>query len=277
MTSPNTTPELPYITSGIIWDGVTEYNRETPPGFPAGRMLRLFRDGTRQFTENWGLYTPVMFSLNSRRDAGWENIGITFQSISGFRDGGFFDYDGTLTKNPVNQHYLIKLFREHAARFAHELDAAMGHHTLYSAEESDRLIVHRTLAAMIGNAAVRYEEWEAVNPEELIVGGVYDGTLLWKRNEEEYIGIDTALCGQCDIATFARRFLFNADLPAFRRAWRQGIIYSADRSTTPWSPLLFDVVPAPFEDFYDKLDLYYHKMLEHYDHVVGPAEHQHDV
>ena len=103
----------------------------------------------------------------------------------------------------------------------------MGHHTLQSAEESDRLTVHRTLSAMIGSAARRYDEWDLVDPEELIIGGTYDGTLLWKRNEQDYIDVDAALCGQCDGATFARRFLKHADLPAFRRAWRQGIIYSS--------------------------------------------------
>ena len=123
-----------------------------------------------------------------------------------------------------------ELFRAHAGRFAHQLDAAMGHHTMQAATENDRLTVHRTLAAMIGVAARRYAEWELIDPEELILGGTYDGTLLWKRNEQDYIDTDEALCGQCDGATFARRFLKKADLPAFRRAWRQGIIYSADRT-----------------------------------------------
>ena len=82
-----------------------------------------------------------------------------------FGGGGFLGYDGTLSHETVNQHHLIKLFREHAARFAHELDAAMGHHTLYSASEEDRLTVHQTLSAMIGSAAVRYEEWEGVDPQ----------------------------------------------------------------------------------------------------------------
>ena len=80
------------------------------------------------------------------------------------------------------------------------------------------------------------------------------------------------LCGQCDIATFARRFRFNADLPEFRRLWRQGIVYIADRTTTPWSPDIFDVAQAPAADYYEELDSFYHLMLEHYDHVVGPAE-----
>ena len=78
--------------------------------------------------------------------------------------------------------------------------------------------------------------------------------MLWKRNEQDYIDTDEALCGQCDGATFARRFLKKADLPAFRRAWRQGIIYSADRTVTPWAPELFDVATPPAEDFYDFYD-----------------------
>ena len=144
----------------------------------------------------------------------------------------------------------------------------MGHHTLQSAEESDRLTVHRTLSAMIGSAARRYDEWDLVDPEELILGGTYDGTLLWKRNEQDYIDVDAALCGQCAGATFARRFLKHADLPAFRRAWRQGIIYSADRTVTPWAPELFDVATSPAEDFYDALDDAYDAMIDHYDELV---------
>ena len=149
----------------------------------------------------------------------------------------------------------------------------MGHHTMQAATENDRLTVHRTLAAMIGVAARRYAEWELIDPEELILGGTYDGTLLWKRNEQDYIDTDEALCGQCDGATFARRFLKKADLPAFRRAWRQGIIYSADRTVTPWAPELFDVATAPAEDFYDALDAAYDGMIDHYDEVSGAQDH----
>ena len=136
--------------------------------------------------------------------------------------------------DPPNQHYQLQNFRAHAARFAHQLGAAMGpQEPLQEAPEADRITVHDTLAAMIGSAARRYDEWDTVDPEELILGGQHDGTLLWKRNEQDYIDVDEALCGQCDGATFARRFLKHADLPAFRRAWRQGIIYSADRTVTP--------------------------------------------
>ena len=133
--------------------------------------------------------------------------------------------------------------------------------------------MHRTLAAMIGVAARRYSEWELVDEEELILGGTYDGTLLWKRNEADYVQTDAELCGQCDGATFARRFLKKADLPAFRRAWRQGIIYSADRTVTPWAPQLFDVATSPAEDYYDALDIAYETMIDHYDETVGAQDH----
>ena len=116
-------------------------------------------------------------------------------------------------------------------------------------------------------------EWELVDPEELIVGGAYDGTLLWKRYEPEYVEIDEALCGQCEAATFARRFLKKADLPAFRRAWRQGIIYSADRTTTPWAPEFFDAAIPPAEDYYDALDAAYDGMIDLYDELVGAQDH----
>ena len=78
---------------------------------------------------------------------------------------------------------------------------------------------------MIGSAWGKYLEWEAIDPQELIVGGTYDGTLLWKRNLPDYIAVDLGLCGQCKIATLARQFLFKADLSAFRSVWRQGIVY----------------------------------------------------
>ena len=65
--------------------------------------------------------------------------------------------------------------------------------------------------------------------------------------------MDEALCGQCDIATFARRFYLNADLAEFARLWRQGIVYRADRDTTPWSPTIFDVAQSPHGEFYAEL------------------------
>ena len=150
-----------------------------------------------------------------------------------------------MSTDPVNQFFYSYAFKQHAARFAHELDAAMGHHTLASADERDRLAVWNTMTAMIGSAARRYAEWEAIDPLALIVGGNFDGTPRWAREVDTYIGIDEALCGQCDIATFARRFYLNADLTEFARLWRQGIVYRADRDTTPWSPTIFDVTQLP--------------------------------
>ena len=154
----------------------------------------------------------------------------------------------------------IRDFRAHAATFAHQLDAAMGHHSLASADEADRLTIYNALKDMIGSAWQRYAVWEAIDPEELIVGGNNDGLLLWQYHEPEYQGIDAALCGQCDIATFARRARFHADIPLLRSHHRRGIIYAMDRSTTPWGVTLFDV--AADSDAYAALDVAYHAALE---------------
>ena len=161
----------------------------------------------------------------------------------------------------------------HAARFAHQLDAAKSLDTVSSADEWKWETTRNTLSAMIGTAAKRYAEWEAVDEEELIVGGTYDGTLLWKRNEQFYIDTDGKLCGQCGLVTYARQFIKKADLQAFRRLWRQGIIYSADRSVTPWAPDLIDVLAAPYADAYDALDVWYQSMITHYEEVVGVQDH----
>ena len=108
-----------------------------------------------------------------------------------------------------------------------------------------------------------------VDPEERIVGGNFDGTLLWKRNRSTYSDIDIALCGDCDIATYARRFLYHANLALFRRLHRSGIVYSVDRSLTPWGAQLFDVATQPQSSFYDLLGVEYRNLLRYYDEVAG--------
>ena len=275
MSSPEP-PVLDYIPGGTIWDGVTEYLDSMPEGVIL-YACRMYQDGTRRFSETFGMVQPMedMGNLISRN--GWESIGIAVESPYtyqvDYRQGAFLGYDGLFSFDPPNQHYQIQLFREHASRFAHELDESQSLHTLQGGDEWKRLTIHQTLSAMIAVAARRYNEWEAIDPEELISGGTYDGTLLWKRNEADYIATDVTLCGQCDISTFARRFWFEADLNAFRRVWRQGIIYSADRTATPWAPEIFDVVLPPYEDAYDELDALYLSMVKHYDLVVGAQDH----
>ena len=279
MTSHDTDP-LPFISGGMIWDGVTEYQNTRPPEMPGSWLLRMYGDGTRRFSEREGTGNPMSQMRYQVASDGWgTNIGIGIEQPYYHLNIGFLDYDGTMSFEPVNQVSYTNPFLAHAARFAHELDAVMGHHTLAAADEIDRLTVHQSLSAIIGSAARRYAEWNAIDPEELIIGGVNDATPLWKNHErtvQNYIDIDAALCGQCDIDIFAREFYFEADLPAFRRAWRQGIIYSADRTTTPWTPVLFDAAPGNVSDWHDELDDYYHNMLRHYAQVVAVQDRGHE-
>ena len=179
------------------------------------------------------------------------------------------------SEEAVNQIPKLLLYREHASRFAHQLDAAHGFNSTQTAAEEDSLITHQTLSAMLGTAWKRYGDWEKVDPEELIVGGNYDGTLLWKRFESDYDQTDFDICGQCNISTFARRFRKKANLIEFRRVYRQGIIYSADRTTTPWSPHAFDIIasPSPYGEVYAALEKQYQLALDYYDDVVGPVDH----
>ena len=93
----------------------------------------------------------------------------------------------------------------------------MGHHSLLGATEEDRLTVFQTIRDMIGSAWRRYEEWRLVDPQELIIGGNFDGTLLWKRYEGDFDQLNQDICGQCQIATFARQVLRKGNLPLLRR------------------------------------------------------------
>ena len=119
-----------------------------------------------------------MPSLNFYANRGWEQIGIAVYTSN----ADFHEWSGSLTMTePCHLNVSTSTspsigYREHAARFAHQLDAALGHHTLASADEIDRLTVWNTLRAMIGVAARKYSEWEKIDPEELIVGGNFDGT-----------------------------------------------------------------------------------------------------
>ena len=174
MTSPELGQDgLPFPIPGIIWDGVTEYSGSTPPGI-SFRACRLVGDGSRRYNETFPLGSPgpQLALLESR---GWESIGVASYPTAEFPDiprdllnDGYLDYDGTMRADPVNQiPYIQRFSRRHAARFAHELDAAMGHHTLQSATEEDRLaIIHQTIAAHDRFAAAirRYADLGAHRP-----------------------------------------------------------------------------------------------------------------
>ena len=175
---------------------------------------------------------------------------------------------------PPNQVPYLSLYQRNAAVSAHDLQVTLGTDVMQSATADDYNTVKNTFIHLIGAAWQRYVEWAAVDPQELIIGGNYDGTLLWKRNLDEHAGTDEALCGTCDIANFARRFYFHANLPLFRRLYRSGIIYSVDRRLNPWGASIFATVDQPESQGYDDLDTSYHEALRYYDENVGARLHQ---
>ena len=116
-----------------------------------------------------------------------------------------------------------------------------------------------------------------MDPEELITGGNNDGLTLWQHGVDglDYqAGTDEALCGTCDIANFARRFYFHANLPLFRRLNRSGVVYSVNRSANPWAATIFAVATQPQSQYYEDLETAYHEALRYYDENVGARLHQ---
>ena len=239
------------------------------------RPTHIWNDIVTRLREDWGDSPVVVWGPSSEGPA---DLGTALDQAR--RNGWYLPYapapDAVApfpVEEPVNQYVKILLYREHAARFAHQLDASMGHHTLASADERDRLTTYNALADLIGNAWRKFQEWDEVDPQEIISGGNFDGTLLWKRDEDEYDSVHDYLCGECDIATFARRFILNANLDLFRRIYRQGLVYATNRDVTPWEPRFIDAATNPQSSFYEQLRIDYHRALTHYDHVIGPAEH----
>ena len=61
---------------------------------------------------------------------------------------------------------------------------------MQSATDDDYQTVKHSFIHLIGAAWQRYVEWATVDPEELIVGGNYDGTLLWRRYLDDHAATD---------------------------------------------------------------------------------------
>ena len=106
--------------------------------------------------------------------------------------------------------------------------------------------------------------------KQLIIGGNFDGTPRWSRDLDQYIAIDEALCGQCDIADirpalllerrpcgiralYGGRALSIVPTAQLRRGRRQSSMYAQ----------------LPHAEFYAELTEFFYGMLEHYDHVIG--------
>ena len=63
---------------------------------------------------------------------------------------------------------------------AHDLQVTLGNDVMRSATADDYNTVKHTFIHLIGAAWIRYAIWEVIDPQELIVGGNFDGTLLWR-------------------------------------------------------------------------------------------------
>ena len=85
----------------------------------------------------------------------------------------------TLSVERVNQIPYLQTYQRNAAVSAHDLQVTLGTDVMQSATADDYNTVKNTFIHLIGAAWQRYVEWAAVDPEELIIGGNFDGTPLW--------------------------------------------------------------------------------------------------
>ena len=155
---------------------------------------------------------------------------------------GFLAYDGVhVIRGPQTSISQVINFRAHAARFAHQLQASMGHHDLASLSEEARLTIHQTLSRMIGAAARRYQKWYEVSPTEVVDGGTLDEQPLWKSQQADYEEVHRKLCGRCEGDYFPVEMALDADLPAFERVNGHGEIYAPNRTAVPWQPELMEL------------------------------------
>ena len=102
----------------------------------------------------------------------------------------YVDYEWRQTPDatPVNQVPYLQTYQRNAAVSAHDLQVTLGTDVMQSATADDYNTVKNTFIHLIGAAWQRYVEWAAVDPEELIVGGNFDGTPLWSRNLDDHAG-----------------------------------------------------------------------------------------
>ena len=123
-------PSLPLIQTGMIWDGVTEYQNLRPPGETYSYLLRMVEDGSRRFTDRYPSTSPMihLMRLSTQEDA-WESIGVTFENARDFLyynpTSSYLGYDGSMSIEPVNQAPIVFAWREHLASLAH--DFQVGH------------------------------------------------------------------------------------------------------------------------------------------------------
>ena len=269
MTSPT---DLPFVENGMIWDGATEYQDVLPPDAPllSVYLLRMVGDESRRYTDYRATANPMRDLLRWRRD-GWGIIGVTFVDGGSFLINNpiaYLDYDGSISATPVNQVPYTNHFFERISTFAHDLDDAMGHWTLQSATEEDRMAAYNTIRDMIAFAADKFDVFAAIDPLERIIGGNNDGRLLWKHGLPEALEVFEQVCGNCERKTLLRQVVMNANLPLLRRLYRSGIIYSIDFDLTPWGAQIFGVATDPRSQFYEDLIARYIQLIHYFDTEV---------
>ena len=253
MISPKTRPRRTTVTSkpGTIWDGITEYRRCSPvQGWQVSYLLRMYGDGTRRFSEFSATAVPRTRTARSDgRNRDGRQIGVILY-VGPMLDITCKRWISRLrwhadSLEPVNQTFYTNNFRAHAARYAQHLNATLGFdvHSRQRTSGND-WSSNKLLSALLGSAQRSYNTWDEDDPYGT------DRPAVQLRRDVQVEAVRAALqghsrqrcVGSASLTYTRRNSYFEADLAAFKSLWRQGIIYSSNHDTTPWSPKIFDVL-----------------------------------
>ena len=209
-----------------------------------------------------------------------------------FKDGWYLPYfavDGTVTvlpaqqETPVNQLPDLFLWKPYVARFAHDLDLGTSLQTALNYSAADREVLWNWGRALIGIVWSTLATWEAIDPNPAVTVD----PPAWKLARPGVLSHVEQLCLECEIGSFPRMFLQNADLVAFRNKYAGGQLHGTDRTGTQWVPgMLLDQVSGlprltepqariKIAQFFEGHKTDFLKALAYWDSTVGHLERPH--
>ena len=185
--------------------------------------------------------------------------------------------------DPVNQIPDLLIWKAYTARFAHDLDWGAGVQTALNYSAADREVLWNWGRALIGIVWSTLATWEAIDPNPAVTVD----PPAWRAARPGVLSHVEQLCFECEVGSFPRMFLQNADLPAFRNKYAGGQLHGTDRTGEKWVPgMLLDQVSGlprltepqariKIAQFFEGHKTDFLKALAYWDSTVGHLERPH--
>lgn len=251
------------------------------PGLAVPDVIECQPDARRQIIVTHGMsdWATVLSDARRAEQQGRHAYLAEFSTWEGFGSdwhGAYLGYDGMPSRDPVNQAVNLPIWRAHAARFAHDLDMAQSAYSFLDRSQTAQSVIVQWSKAVCGHAWQMLDLWALIDPR--------DG-VTWKAAQALPENAVTALCAECEIATWARQTIRRIDVSRFRTELDAGRIRPTDRSSNVWVPGdsiitqhdQTSITAASLAAFYSSLASNYEWALDWYDdhvaHDVRPHAH----